>query len=47
MIELYSSAQMEANSPASLYMKELQSFLSRVASDYLSLYHCPDLMKQE
>jgi hypothetical protein len=36
-----------ASAPCSLYMKELQSFLSRSAADYFSLYHSPDFLREE
>jgi hypothetical protein len=28
-------------------MKELQSFMSRSAADYFSLYHSPDFLREE
>ncbi|XP_046633998.1 conserved oligomeric Golgi complex subunit 5-like [Daphnia pulicaria] len=36
-----------ASAPCSLYMKELQSFMSRSAADYFSLYHSPDFLRKE
>lgn len=35
------------SAPCSLYMKELQNFMSRSASDYLVLYHSPDFLRDE
>ncbi|KAG1656205.1 Conserved oligomeric Golgi complex subunit 5 [Nymphon striatum] len=35
---------MMADTPCSLYMKELQSFISRVQSDYLSQFTCTDFI---
>ncbi|EFX61086.1 hypothetical protein DAPPUDRAFT_274663, partial [Daphnia pulex] len=36
-----------ASAPCSLYIKELQSFMSRSAADYFSLYHSPDFLREE
>ncbi|XP_057373546.1 conserved oligomeric Golgi complex subunit 5-like [Daphnia carinata] len=36
-----------ASAPCSLYMKELQNFMSRSAGDYFSLYHSPDFLREE
>nr|CAH0110057.1 unnamed protein product [Daphnia galeata] len=35
------------SAPCSLYMKELQNFMSRSAADYFSLYHSPDFLREE
>lgn len=35
------------SAPCSLYMKELQNFMSRSAADYFSLYHSPDILREE
>lgn len=35
------------SAPCSLYMKELQNFMSRSATDYFSLYHSPDFIREE
>ena len=35
------------SAPCSLYMKELQNFMSRSAGDYFTLYHSPDFLREE
>lgn len=42
----YSQAP-EKGSPCSLYMKELQNFMSRSATDYLPLYQATDIFREE
>jgi len=34
----------ETEAPCSLYMRELQGFVARCQSDYLSLFTCTDFM---
>ena len=36
-----------SSSPCSLYMKELQNFMTRSAADYFCLYHSTELLREE
>ena len=43
----FAQAPEKGSSPCSLYMKELQNFMSRAAADYLSLYQASDIFRDE
>ena len=42
----YSDAPSQNEAQCSLYMRELQGFLSRVNSEYLSLFECTDFIME-